>query len=282
MRKAIIDMTICLAAASVSYGQAVSGTILGIVKDATGAAIPQATVTISNKQTGLRRSVATDSSGGCHNGAYAPATIPQVTGAVPGDGSIATNAVAQTMVASLAGTPVGPVTQRTLEVWFKSGDGAQRFIMHYSSGFGVAIETNLVHIFSDGLAGVRSFRAPYVLSDDQWHLMDLTFDGTTVTPYIDGQSIGTATFGMGGTQTSADQLQIGDQPGSYDEAALYPTALPADRITAHWTAGGSANPARCATQARQRIPLPLISATPPSASRSATRGRAAGTWPSRP
>lgn len=43
--------------------QAVSGTILGTVRDGTGAAIPGASVTLTNTDTGLARTVATNAVG---------------------------------------------------------------------------------------------------------------------------------------------------------------------------------------------------------------------------
>ena len=45
------------------YGQAVSGTILGSVHDATGAVVPNAPVTITNLDNGLSRSVSSDAAG---------------------------------------------------------------------------------------------------------------------------------------------------------------------------------------------------------------------------
>src|SRR4029077_14368949 len=45
-----------------SQGETTSA-IIGQVSDASGAAVPRATVTVTNKQTGLRRSASTDGSG---------------------------------------------------------------------------------------------------------------------------------------------------------------------------------------------------------------------------
>src|SRR3954454_19241393 len=45
------------------YAQAVSGTILGSVHDASGAPVAKAPVTITNAETGLSRTAETDSSG---------------------------------------------------------------------------------------------------------------------------------------------------------------------------------------------------------------------------
>jgi hypothetical protein len=53
--------------------QAVSGTILGSVEDSSGAAVPGASVTIANSETGLRRPVTTDSGGDYNLLPYRPA-----------------------------------------------------------------------------------------------------------------------------------------------------------------------------------------------------------------
>src|SRR5438093_1664921 len=53
---------VCLAARPLA-AQAVSGTILGTVRDTSGAAMPGATVTLVNTETGLSRTVVTDPSG---------------------------------------------------------------------------------------------------------------------------------------------------------------------------------------------------------------------------
>ena len=47
----------------VAWGQTVTGTILGIVSDATGGSVPQAKVTITNENTGQKREVSTDAQG---------------------------------------------------------------------------------------------------------------------------------------------------------------------------------------------------------------------------
>lgn len=60
--------------------QAVSGTILGVVKDSTGAIVPGATVTLLNARTGFSRTVVTDSLG-----EYVAPMIPTGTYTVSGE-----------------------------------------------------------------------------------------------------------------------------------------------------------------------------------------------------
>src|ERR1700733_11424489 len=54
---------ICMLAASLAQAQLPSGTILGVIKDASGAVVPAATVTARNTETGQSRSVVTEADG---------------------------------------------------------------------------------------------------------------------------------------------------------------------------------------------------------------------------
>src|SRR5215831_11661694 len=63
--------------------QAVSGTILGTVQDSSGAAVPGASVTIVNSETGLTRSVTSDSAGE-YNVPSLPPGIYNVSGEMKG------------------------------------------------------------------------------------------------------------------------------------------------------------------------------------------------------
>jgi hypothetical protein len=58
-----VTLVLLLAGAQETKAQAVSGTILGSVLDASGAAVPEVSVTIVNSETGLVRVVTTDSTG---------------------------------------------------------------------------------------------------------------------------------------------------------------------------------------------------------------------------
>ena len=65
---------VCCLAPPPAHAQAVSGTILGFVKDSSGAVVPGATVTVVNTGTGFTRTVVTDA-----NGEYTAPLIPTGT-----------------------------------------------------------------------------------------------------------------------------------------------------------------------------------------------------------
>lgn len=54
---------VCAACSGFAFGQAVSGTLLGTVTDASGAAVPAAKVTLTAVQTGISRSMNSNESG---------------------------------------------------------------------------------------------------------------------------------------------------------------------------------------------------------------------------
>jgi len=78
---ALVGLAIlCCLAPPPAGAQAVSGTILGFVKDSTGAVVPGATVTLLNTRTGFSRTVVTDS-----HGEYSAPSIPTGTYTVTGE-----------------------------------------------------------------------------------------------------------------------------------------------------------------------------------------------------
>lgn len=63
MRRSIALACICSAPVSFSYAQSTQATILGTVTDSTGAAVPNATVMLTDTDAGVKRTVTTNSSG---------------------------------------------------------------------------------------------------------------------------------------------------------------------------------------------------------------------------
>ena len=71
MRRAVLYVVSALLLPAVLAAQAVTGTILGVITDSSGAVMPGATVTLTNTGTGQVRAITTDA-----NGEYTAPSLP--------------------------------------------------------------------------------------------------------------------------------------------------------------------------------------------------------------
>jgi RHS repeat-associated protein len=192
-------------------------------------------------------SIAADSSGNARDATYSGGSQGS-GGALVGDSDTAvTNSVVTENVA--AGLPLG-ASARSLEIWMKQGgDGA---LMGYgTSGGGSQIYmyvNNGNQLTFDPGANGQSFTAPYPIENNTWHHIVASYDGTSVTMYLDGQSLGTKAVTVNTTAGSA--LLLGRNPwcgcfynnGTLDEAVVYPSALNATQVMNHFNASGNGRP----------------------------------------
>ena len=190
-----------------------------------------------------------DSSGHCANAARVSDDAASTPGAIAGDANPGVTGTGTVVVASASSLPAGN-SARTLEIWYKASDLSANFwpMMSYGAtgtNQGIALHFGV----GDGSAALAvtndqgdSVSFPLPFDDSLWHLYDVTYDGTSVTGYVDGQAIGSAALPLA-TKPAGTSLDIGGGTGSYDEAAVYATALTPARITAHWLASGNAPPA---------------------------------------
>src|ERR1700686_2457214 len=125
---------------------------------------------------------------------------------------------------------------RTLELWFRSTNTSGDWLIRYGElnnhQFGLYADGNL-HVYGDGNSHVDVTGAG--LYDNNWHLIDVTFDGTAASVYADGQLLGSGSLTVA-TLVPGNGLEIGAAIGAYDEVAVYPTVLSAARIGSHWNA----------------------------------------------
>ena len=166
---------------------------------------------------------------------------------------------AGTLVTQSGDTLPSGNSPRTIEFWDRaavSGYGGSietPTIVYGGTGgtndqFNVQLSRNqdgLLSLSTDGQT--FNFGLPARWDDGGWHLFDVTYDGTQVTGYMDGQTIGsspvtaplaTATPGNG---FAIEDNQTGNCCSRIDlaEVAVYPTALSPARVDAHWTAAES-------------------------------------------
>jgi YD repeat-containing protein len=211
---------------------------------------------------------ATDDSGNSVTGTYPASAITySVTGALNGDAdtAITTTSGTSAVTASDSSLPSG-ASARTMEVWLKttsnpastSGGGSYTILMLYGNssaagqwaGLYLFSATSLA--FGDG-TDTLYFTMPYAINDGTWHQLGVSFDGgSTVRGLLDGQIVGQqSTSGspntVVGNGANAFHYNLDGLSGSnalnasLDEAAVYPSALSAADLNAHWQTGLNAS-----------------------------------------
>jgi len=207
------------------------------------------TVGLSNDPSPDR--VAFDSSGSCHNGAYNLRNAYKQSGALFGDpdGAITspTPAAGLPVIESGATLPAGQAA-RTAEIWARTTDTGAGNLITYGGitsvceeqVFAVGLAPSTVRVDTGGCNGSgAAFSVASPLNDGRWHLVDVTFDGTTLVAYVDGQPVGSSAAGIHSTSVPGFGLLVGGMVGDVDEAAVYPTALSSARIWDHWKKGAN-------------------------------------------
>jgi hypothetical protein len=182
--------------------------------------------------------VAFDASSHCHNGALRYGD-QATTGSVVGD-----------PVTGITGTPgftapssalPGGATARTVEFWETGGGDGDAFVQYgdFGAGNGFIVQSDNGALQANTGSGVGNISVawPYNLNDGNWHLIDGVFNGSTITFYVDGTDVGGGPLGGLTTDPSRDGVYAFSR-GALDEVAIYPTALSATQIEAHWTASG--------------------------------------------
>src|SRR6266568_358997 len=203
---------------------------------------------------------ALDSSSSCSPAAYAK-SVTHDSGSLlsdPADKSLGKGtATGLDVVGTDDGLPTGS-SDRTLEVWEKTPTtppGSVYLLLYGSPGTAqqasIALYngTNTSFCFC-GSSDNAIFTAPYSLADGNWHQIAVTLSsGTSINAYVDGAPVGTTTtlsttpstvLGYFGLQVGGAGGSYGPTPfaGNVDEAAVYPSALSAAHIKAHFIESG--------------------------------------------
>jgi hypothetical protein len=198
-----------------------------------------------------------DISGNANNGRYAGIYTIGQPGAIGGGGSTAVAFDGQSGAASVMNSPSLQVNTVTIEAWIKKRSDTE---------YGVYVAKNVepgggagsswFELLNSHHNGQLEFRvtsdgAPAVVSNSRlalntWYYVVATYDGAVAKLYVNGKLDGTLKVTAVPKQTS-DPLFIGRRfDGLFNDAsladvAIYPVALPADRITAHWQAASVAH-----------------------------------------
>jgi hypothetical protein len=157
---------------------------------------------------------------------------------------------------SPTGLPTGSAS-RSVELWFKTTSTAHQSLFTYGSysnnqEFGLWIDPTGATLTSWGWGGGDdpTFTTASTVDDGKWHQAVLTFNGSTISLYLDGALLGSSAQTRN-TVIDAAGLQIGDVndaadintgfpfSGSLDEFSVYNTAITATDVLNHFQLGAN-------------------------------------------
>jgi hypothetical protein len=191
-----------------------------------------------------------DSSGNEADGVYDPGVAELgAPGPLANDSStgVASNGGPQLATAASPQLSQG-ASPRTVEMWVQDTyDESGRALVSWGNT-GMEDGAFTVYETADGVAvdagnDYHALTSPYPLDDGVWHLITVTFSGSQLTMYVDGVPIGSTAF-TGTLDTSGTSLAVGSSliTGSMADLAIYPTALSAATVAAHFTDSGLGRP----------------------------------------
>jgi hypothetical protein len=180
-----------------------------------------------------------------------------VAGAIPTDPATAVSsdggaAIAYDTFASDASLPAANAP-RSVVAWIKPKDTNCRYVLGWGGGGtdqGFGVYTCMNQVVVSGVNDTVTFNTPTTLTDGNWHQIAVTFDGTNITAYVDGNPLGTQQFSAPNDTLASSGLYIGAGPndagnfwyGALDDVAVFPAALSASQVTGLFTASGYAAP----------------------------------------
>lgn len=194
---------------------------------------------------------------GSNTGDYKNGVTLGAAGALAGD----TNTAAQfdgvndyVQMVATTGLPTGAAVRST-ELWFKTGSSAQQVLFAYGAsgntqeyGLWLNVGATAMTAWGFGTGNDKTFTMPAAMNDSLWHQVVETYDGTTLTLYIDGTALPTQAatrstvldmygFSIGAVLRSSDSAYGFFFNGSIDEVSFYTTALTQTNVTNHYQLG---------------------------------------------
>ena len=128
---------------------------------------------------------------------------------------------------------------RTLEAWIWSDAPGARPLAY--GDFSFELEERTI------VAAGKRFTLPADddrrITDGRWHHVAVSYDGTSLTAYLDGARLGEPIAATLNTSTAGELFGARIPAGAtvvYDELALYPRALDAATVKTHFDASGNA------------------------------------------
>jgi len=204
---------------------------------------------------------ANDQSGNGYNGTYAASGVTLAQpGALAGDTDTAAlfDGVAGEMTCP-SGLNPSAYTALTVEIWINFSSipsSAIRIVDNHapstSKGFALYFTANAATLdFSVGNSttfGLATYTGTFVVGT--WYHIVGVWNGSTITIYLNGQSVATASLSGGSLGSVPTAIAFGYNivsgggyfPGDFDEGAIYNAALSAARVLAHYNKGLYAPP----------------------------------------
>ena len=252
MRRAILFLLLAVAMASCGPATTAASSTAAKTYSATVLADGPAAYWRMDETTG---NIMADATTNANNGRYAGTYALGQAGAIAGDGNTAVAFDGQSAAASVLSSSTLQVNTVTIELWIKKRTDTE---------YGVYVAKNVTpgggagsgwfQLLNSHHNGQLEFRvtsdgAPALVSTSKlalntWYYVVATYDGAAAKLFVNGKLDGTLKVTAIPKQT-ADPLFIGRRVDGLfsdavlDEIAIYPSALSADRIAAHWRAAST-------------------------------------------
>jgi len=199
---------------------------------------------------------------GSNIGDYKNGPTLGVTGALAGDANTAAQFDGVNDHVQMTGTtgiPVG-ASLRSVEAWFKTSSATRQVLFSYGSltatqEYGLWLQATGTTMTAWGYGGGndKQFTLASAVNDGKWHQVVQTYNGTSLTLYIDGVALpsqlatrGTVMdaygFGIGAVIAPGNVNSGGYFNGSIDEVSFYTTVLNQATVTNHYLLGGAPEP----------------------------------------
>lgn len=145
--------------------------------------------------------------------------------------AMALDALSFAKTSSAAGNPFNATSPVSVDAWIRfSGLAANTVAIGQDGVFSFGNQGPLVYFQFNGLPQILSDPAQPTLQDDHWHYICLTFDGSMLRLYIDGQ-FNTGQSCMGSVAPSSNPVNIGQNlQGLVKRVRIYNTTISAEAV----------------------------------------------------
>jgi hypothetical protein len=152
--------------------------------------------------------------------------------------------------AGTTGIPVG-ASARSVELWFKTTSSAKQMLFDYGTPatnqkFSLSLNAGGASMtaWAGGAGSDKTFTPTAAVNDGLWHHLVETYDGTSITLYLDGVALASQTavratvmdpygFSIGAGLNTLDPNSPAYFDGTIDEVAIYTAALNQATVTNH-------------------------------------------------